>query len=177
MRILAIDFETANPNPSSACAIGAVLADREHVLYEYTSLIRPPTQWFAFTPIHGLRWPDCEAAPAFPAVWDEVLLVAQEADVLVAHNASFDFGVIRACCRHYRLPPPAHPFACSVRLARQAWGLPANGLAALSERFGIALNHHEALSDARACALIVQRLMNEGYDPRDALISRGHVTT
>jgi DNA polymerase-3 subunit epsilon len=173
MRFLALDFETANSSPDSACAVGAVLGDASGLLHEYSSLIRPPTSFFAFTHIHGLTWAQCAGAPLFDAAWDEVTLMAQEAEVIVAHNARFDFGVLLACCRRYALPPPDLPVACTVVLARRAWGLKSNRLSALAAHFGLELNHHEALSDARACAEIFRRVLAEGVDPLSALVSRG----
>lgn len=175
MRFLAIDFETANQNPDSACAIGAVLGDRDSLIHQYSSLIRPPTPVFAFTHIHGLTWAQCQHAPGFDAAWDDVALLAQEADVIVAHNARFDFGVMLACCRRNAIRPPELPVACTVLLARRAWGLPSNRLSALASHFGLELNHHEALSDARACAKIFQRLLREDADIASGLISRGRM--
>ena len=177
MRFLAIDFETANSSPDSACAIGAVLADETRLLHQHSSLIRPPTSQFAFTFVHGLTWEMCREAPRFDAAWDEVTLMAQEADIIVAHNARFDFNVLLACCRRYRMEPPGLPVACTVLLARRAWRMRSNKLSALAEHFGIELNHHEALSDARACALIFQRLLQEGQAPEHGLISRGRIST
>jgi DNA polymerase-3 subunit epsilon len=177
MRFLAIDFETANQSPDSACAIGAVLGDASGLLHEYGALIRPPTSFFAFTHIHGLTWDHCAAAAPFDAAWDEVNLMAQEAEIIVAHNARFDYGVLMACCRRYRMPPPELPVACTVLLARRAWGLASNRLASLAAHFGLDLNHHEALSDARACAEIFRRTLAEGIDPARGLISRGRTAS
>jgi DNA polymerase-3 subunit epsilon len=60
-------------------------------------------------------------------------------------------------------------------LARRAWGLKSNRLSALAAHFGLELNHHEALSDARACAEIFRRVLAEGVDPLSALVSRGRL--
>lgn len=177
MRFLAIDFETANNSATSACALGAVLGDRDRLIYQHSTLIRPPSSYFAYTHIHGLTWAQCQSAPLFDAAWDDVALMAQEADVIVAHNARFDFNVMLACHRLYGMHPPPLPVACTVLLARRAWGLPSNRLSALAAHFDIALNHHEALSDARACALIFQRVLAEGRDLSSGLISRGHLAT
>jgi DNA polymerase-3 subunit epsilon len=175
MRFLAIDFETANPSPDSACAIGAVLGDGTSILHEFTTLIRPPTSAFAFTYIHGLTWGMCRDAPFFDAAWDDVALMAQEADVVVAHNARFDYGVMLACHRRYGMQPPELPVACTVLLARRAWGLKSNKLSSLAAHFDLELNHHEALSDARVCARVFQLALAAGVDVSSGLISRGRV--
>jgi DNA polymerase III subunit epsilon len=175
MRFLALDFETANHSPDSACAVGAVLGDETGLLHEYSSLICPPTPHFAFTHIHGLTWAQCAEAPAFDAAWDDVDLMLQEADVIVAHNARFDHGVMLACHRRYRMSPPELPVACTILLARRAWGMKSNRLSALTAHFKLDLNHHEALSDARACARIFQMALAEGVDVAQGLVSRGRI--
>jgi DNA polymerase-3 subunit epsilon len=175
MRFLAIDFETANHSPDSACAVGAVLGDSQRLIHEFTTLIRPPTPVFAFTAIHGLTWEQCRDAPPFDVAWDDVALMAQEADVIVAHNARFDFNVMLACHRRYRMTPPELPVACTVLLARRAFGLKSNRLASLAAHFGLELDHHEALSDARACARIFQLALAEGVAASSGLISRGRI--
>lgn len=177
MRFLAIDFETANHSPDSACAVGVVLGDETTILHEFSTLIRPPTPVFAFTYIHGLTWAQCAEAPSFDAAWEDVAMLLQEADVIVAHNARFDLGVMLACHRRYGMPPPELPVACSVLLARRAWGLKSNRLSSLAEHFGLELNHHEALSDARACARIFQKALAEGVEVSSGLVSRGRVVT
>lgn len=176
MRFLALDFETANHSPDSACALGAVLGDETGLLHEYSSLIRPPTPQFAFTHIHGLTWAQCAEAPPFDRAWDDVDLMLQEADIVVAHNARFDLNVMLACCRRYRMPPPALPVACTVLLARRAWGMKSNRLSSLAQHFNLDLNHHEALSDARACARIFQMALAEGVDVSSGLVSRGRTS-
>ena len=77
------------------------------------------------------------------------------ADFLAAHNASFDRGVLRACCARYGLDMPSQPFRCTVQIARRAWNIRPTKLSDVCRELVIPLNHHEALSDARACAQIV----------------------
>ena len=50
-------------------------------------------------------------------------------------------------------------------MARRAWNICPTKLSDVCRKLGIALNHHEALSDAMACARIVLAA-NEGSDPR-----------
>jgi DNA polymerase-3 subunit epsilon len=173
MRFLALDFETANHSPDSACAVGAVLGDANGLLHQYSTLIRPPTPNFAFTHIHGLTWAQCAEAPPYDLAWDDIDLMLQEAEVIVAHNARFDLNVMLACHRRYRMSPPELPVACTVLLARRAWGMKSNRLSSLAAHFGLDLNHHEALSDARACARIFQMAIRDGADVSSGLVSRG----
>jgi DNA polymerase III epsilon subunit-like protein len=60
-------------------------------------------------------------------------------------------------------------------LARREWGLKSNRLASLAAHFRLELHHHEALSDARACAWIFQLALAEGVSASSGLISRGRI--
>ena len=83
------------------------------------------------------------------------LPILQGVDFLAAHNAPFDSGVLGACCEAARLSKPAHRFICTVRLARSTWNIYPTKLSNVCQHLNIELNHHEALSDAHACAQIV----------------------
>jgi len=74
---------------------------------------------------------------------------------LAAHNASFDKGVLEGACAHYGITAPTLPFRCTVQMARKAWNLRPTKLPDVCRHLGIDLDHHNALSDAMACALIV----------------------
>ncbi len=78
-----------------------------------------------------------------------------DTDYFVAHNAMFDKGVLETCCTKAGLRPPQLPFRCTVKLALQVWRLPSNKLNLVCQHLQIPLNHHNALSDAEACAKIV----------------------
>ena len=70
MKIVAIDFETANRSPLSACALGlAIFEDHELVESPYW-LIKPPKGhgWFIeewTEDIHGISWFDVRDKPEF----------------------------------------------------------------------------------------------------------------
>lgn len=170
MRIVAIDFETANASPTSACSVGLVLFEGERVLRQYYSLIRTPTEDFRFTDIHKLTWSDVEKERAFDAVWSDMRPLVGEAEFLIAHNATFDRDVLLKTCGHYGISAPALRFGCTLRLARAAWKLKSHRLSALAKHFDIPLDHHNALSDAMACARIFMRAMAEGHSPATAML-------
>lgn len=160
---VAIDFETANPAPDSACAIGVVRAEGGRVVAREVRLIRPPSSWFAFTSIHGITWDDVRDAPDFAEAWASLRPLFRGARFLAAHWAPFDRSVLHACCRTYGLRPPCLPFVCTVQLARAQWGIRPTKLPDVCRRLGLELNHHEALSDAHACAGIVLCAQGEGW--------------
>lgn len=152
---VAIDFETADYGRDSACAVALVRVEGDRIVATEHRLIRPPRRQFVFTYIHGIRWEDVAGAPPFAGVWPEVAPILEGASFFAAHNAPFDKGVLAACCAAAGLPDPALPFVCTVKLSRRAWTLPSNALDAVCRHLDIPLRHHEALSDAEACARIL----------------------
>ncbi len=160
----AVDFETANTRPDSACAVGLVVvrADRIHT---WGSLIRPPTRDFWFTNIHGLTWQDVRSAPLFADLWARLSAVFASLDFLAAHNARFDRRVLDMCCRRYGLAPPRQRFFCTVNIARDVWGIRPTKLPDVCRALGIPLRHHDARSDALACARIVLAALRRGWRP------------
>ncbi len=151
----ALDFETANRYRNSACAIGLVRVEQGQVVERCDYLIRPPFRWFEFTYIHGIDWRSVERAPTFDQLWPEIAHFFEGVDFVAAHNASFDRSVLHACCRWYGMAEPAATFECTVRLARLRWDLRPTTLRHVTDFLGIELRHHQADSDAEACAQIV----------------------
>lgn len=162
-RFAAIDFETANPRPESACALGVVLCEGGRVVERRVHLIRPPHRHFTFTHIHGLTWIAVEDAPDFATVWVEIAGLFEGLDFIAAHNARFDSAVLAACCHAYGLRPPDAPFVCTVRVSRAIWAVKNADLASMARFLCVPLDHHEALSDATACAEIVLAAEIDGW--------------
>lgn len=159
---VAIDFETADQGRDSACAVALVRVEGGRIVHEVARLVRPPRRTFAFTYIHGITWRMVANEPAFGEVWQEIAPLLQGAKFIAAHNASFDRSVLRACCMAAGHEVPALPFRCTVQLARRAWGLRPTRLPDVCAFLGIPLEHHDAASDARACAKIVIAAHAEG---------------
>jgi DNA polymerase-3 subunit epsilon len=155
VNFVAIDFETANAQPDSACAVGLVKVVGGEIVKTAAHLIRPPTRAFVFTYIHGLTWNDVANADDFGQLWPKLAAVVDGAEFLAAHNAPFDRGVLRACCARYGLRAPSLPFRCTVQMSRRAWNIRPTKLSDVCKKLEIPLDHHEALSDAMACAKIV----------------------
>ncbi len=152
---VALDFETADNGRDSACSIGLVRVKNYQIVQRVHYLIRPPRSAFRFTHIHGIRWQDVADQPTFGELWTDIHLLLADAEFVAAHNASFDRGVLYACCDAHGISRPSHPFVCTVQLARSTWRIHPTKLPNVCEHLGIELNHHQALSDAEACAQIV----------------------
>ena len=173
---VAIDFETADHGRDSACAVGLVRVEKGKIVRLESRLIRPPRREFVFTYIHGIAWEDVAGAPVFAEAWDGLRDVVEGADFFAAHNAPFDRGVLGACCARAGVEPPAIPFQCTVRLARRLWGIRPTTLPDVCRFLDVPLRHHDALSDAEACARIMIAALREGSDfhsARDVRISGG----
>lgn len=155
MRFAAIDFETANYLPHSACAVGIVMVEHGCIRARGFHLIRPPSSHFTFTRLHGISFAEVKHAPQFPEVWEEICPIIHGVPFLAAHNSSFDSRVLSACCSYYDLPLRRLSFVCTVRLARERLQIDRPNLAHVCSVLGIPLRHHDALSDAEAAAQIV----------------------
>lgn len=157
MEFTAIDFETANARPHSACQLGVVVVRRGVIVERESWLIRPRP--LDFSPhnirVHGITPADVREADDFAGLWGSIESLLGRA-VLVAHNARFDLGVLRACLQFYALPTPDLQFTCTRAIARGAWpGQPGYGLRRVADRLGIEFRHHDALEDAEACARVL----------------------
>lgn len=154
-RFAAIDFETADYGADSACAVAVVIVDGLEIVRTVSHLIRPPRQQVVFTHIHGLTWEHVKTAPAFGDLWPTVAKELDGVEFLAAHNAPFDRNVLRACCAAAGLPEPPLRFQCTVQLARKTWKVFPTKLPDVCRFLDLPLKHHDATSDATACANIV----------------------
>ena len=163
LNFCSIDFETANRSPDSACAVGLVRVEGGKVAGRLSLLLRPPSDEFEFTYIHGLSWDDVRRSPSFGDVWNEMAAFAGTSKFFAAHNAPFDRGVLEACCAGAGIKPPKLEWVNTVTVARQVWSIFPTKLSDVSAKLSIPLNHHEALSDANACAQIVIQAWEKGW--------------
>lgn len=152
---VAVDFETADHGPDSACAVGLVRVEDYRVVRREVVLIRPPRPYIHFSYIHGITWPMVAESPVFADAWPRLAPLLDGAAFLAAHNAGFDRRVLRACCEAAGHPLPPQQFVCTLQLARRRWKMHPARLPDVCRRLGIGLIHHDPGSDAEACARIV----------------------
>ncbi|MGK5093450.1 3'-5' exonuclease [Deltaproteobacteria bacterium TL4] len=151
----AIDFETADYDRDSACSLAIVTVEDNQIVDRTYALIRPPRKQFIFTDLHGISWQDVKNEPTFAELWPQFEKKLTQASFIAAHNASFDKGVLYACCETAAIEPPHLTFRCTVQLARAVWNIRPTKLSNVCSHLNIPLQHHHALSDAEACAKIV----------------------
>ncbi len=147
----AIDFETAQPARCSICQIGLVRVEQGEVVEELSLLVQPPDNTYNYwnTNVHGLAEVDTYNAPFFDAVWPQIRGYI-EGRTLVAHNGAFDFSCLRKTLEFYGMPEPSYEPQCTYKIYKKKLNL-------LCEEHRIPLDHHDALSDAKACAELYLR--------------------
>ncbi len=189
MDFTAIDFETANRRRDSACQLAAVVVRSGKIVDTAMWMIRPEP--FYFSPsniaIHGISPAKVRDEPTFAEHWPAIakFLYRDDAstyDCIIAHNASFDIGVMLGSMESHSIDPPDLPYNCTRLIARQTWpGRPRYGLKPLAEWLGIHFRHHDALEDSVACAkILIAAGIHRGVSTLEELeatlkISRGTV--
>lgn len=154
MTFTAIDFETAiSFHP---CSVGIVTVQDGIIVDEYVSLIQPPNN--SYSPytiaVHGITPAETCHSPTFLDVFPEIKKRLQ-GQIVVAYNESFDRSVLQKSMTLYAMNYQdlqlAEKWECTVKLYR-AKGIKPTTLKDCCRVMDIQLQHHEALSDARACA-------------------------
>lgn len=158
----AIDFETANMERSSVCAVGVVVVRDGEIADKFYSLIQPEPNYYSYwcQRVHGLGHSDTDEAPVFPSVWAQIEPLI-EGLPLVAHNKTFDEGCLKAVFRCYQMDYPNYEFHCTCRTAKRRFPhLPNHQLPTVAAYCGYDLqHHHNALADAEACAQIALQIL------------------
>ena len=159
----AIDFETANGQPSSVCSVGVVIVRDGLIVDSFYSLIHPEPEYYAWfcCQVHGLTEEDTFDAPVFPDVWEKIAPKI-EGLPLVAHNSSFDEGCLKEVFQVYQMDYPDYEFLDTLSASRKHFNgkLPNYQLQTVAAVCGYGLtNHHHALADAEACAHIALEIL------------------
>lgn len=88
--------------------------------------------------------------------------------MLVAHNAVFDLCVLKKCLADYGIDRrPYTRYLCTVQIGRRTLPHISHKLNDMCAYYGIALQHHQAASDAHACAEILLHYMANGVQLRE----------
>lgn len=163
MDFTAIDFETASKGKTSACSLGWCVVENNEITERHEILIKPdPFEFNEYnTKIHGITPEMVWDKPTFDKYWDE-LRPYIENRMVIAHNASFDVGVLCETLKHFNIPIPDFSYMCTVILSQKAYpDLPSHKLNNLAEALGIDFNHHHACDDAYACAKAFLRIVED----------------
>lgn len=160
-----VDLETTGGRAAfdAITEIGAVKIRGGEVLGEFTTLVDPardiPPDIVSLT---GITSAMAATAPPIETVLPLFLEFTGDS-VLVAHNAAFDVGFLRATCQRLGYPRPRPPVVCTVRLARRVLSreeAPSCRLSALASLFQTRTTPtHRALDDARATVDVLHGLL------------------
>ena len=166
-----VDLETTGSRAKAAAdgyrdaitEIGAVKVRGGKVIGEFATLVDPqrdiPPQIVELT---GITTAMVRNAPTIEAVLPMFLEFAR-GSILVAHNAGFDTGFLRAAAQQCDIAWPKPPVLCTVKLARRVLSreeAPSVRLSALAQLVGSATTPtHRALDDARACVDVLHALI------------------
>ena len=163
MRLVGLDFETANTTFGSICAAGCAVLEDGEVVEKQEWLIRPHRRvdrmlGMCFA-VHGISWYDLRDVPEFPAIWPVLRRMLTSGGVVVAHNTAFDITHLKGVLEIYGLASVEFNYVCSLRVSRQLLPeLESHSLDAVAAHFGHKFHHHDALEDAIACATIIHHL-------------------
>jgi DNA polymerase-3 subunit epsilon len=175
-----VDLETTGGSPATAAIteIGAVKVRGGEVLGEFQTLVNPQCGVPPFIAVlTGITDAMVAAAPTLPAVLPSFLEWAK-GTVLVAHNAPFDVGFLRAGCTDLGLDWPGFESVDTARLARRVLTRDEAAnckLSTLSRLFRTSTTPcHRALADARATVDVLhgllERLGNLGVRTYEELV-------
>src|SRR6478735_8809854 len=159
-----VDLETTGGSSltEAITEVGAVKVRGGEVLGEFATLVDPgrsiPPQ---ITILTGITDSMVYDAPRIDAVIPPFLEFIRGC-VLVAHNAPFDVGFLKAACARLGLPWPGPAVVDTVRLARKVLSkaeAPSVRLSALAALLGARVApDHRALTDARATVDVLHAL-------------------
>lgn len=166
---IAIDVETANRQQGSICQIGLACFDDGVLAWQWSALVDPEGDFEPFNiDIHGIT-PERVAGAA---TWPSVVACSLREQTIASHTR-FDQIALASASQRYGLELPACRWIDSHAIARQVWPeMGRHRLRDLCEVLGIALNHHDALSDAMACGRIILAGMEASGLALEQLIAR-----
>ncbi|GLZ47412.1 DNA polymerase III subunit epsilon [Actinomycetospora sp. NBRC 106375] len=160
-----VDLETTGgpPDSDAITEIGAVKVRGGEVVGEFATLVDPGVSVPpAIIQLTGITTAMVTGAPRLREVLGAFLEFCAGA-VLVAHNAPFDIGHLRAACRRHGPSWPRPAVVCTARLGRRVLTrdeAPSCRLSALATLFGARTRPiHRALDDAKATVDVLHGLL------------------
>jgi DNA polymerase-3 subunit epsilon len=161
-----VDLETTGLRSHDRIVeIGVVLLDIEgNITDVLETLIRPLTLMGA-SEIHGITDDMVRHAPTFETMSPQII-AAFESRKLVAHNANFEARFLSRELDHTGVSVAPNNFIDTLKVSRKFLQTHNYKLATIAAHYGITIeNPHQAISDAYATALVLQKLMQEKHIP------------
>lgn len=153
---LALDVETANADYSSICQIGIVHFLNGKIQSEWSTLVNPNTYFDPYNVgIHGIDASLVENAPTFASIYPE--LRRRMTGQIILHHGHFDRTAFYRVYEESELEEIDARWLNNQRVVRRVWNefsQSGYGLANLATYFGLPLDHHNAVSDAKVAGQI-----------------------
>ena len=150
-KYIVFDVETPNRYNNRMSAIGISIVENGKIVKSFFSYVDPEQSfdWFN-TKLTGIDARTVAGAPTFPELWKKIEPILSSG-VLVAHNASFDMGVLKKCLKDYNIQwKSAVPYCCTVQIGRRVLPEISHKLNNVCDHYGICLDHHRADSEDTA---------------------------
>ena len=162
-RFVVFDVETPNRLNDRISAIGITVVEDGEIVDENCYLVDPETWFDSFNiRLTGIDEDAVRGEMNFPQLWEQIEPV-MNSGILVAHNAPFDLSVLRRCLSDYGIFwKDKADYLCTVQMSRRMHPGMKHNLNVMCDYYGIELDHHNAGSDANACARILLRMIGEG---------------
>lgn len=164
-----LDLETSGSAPSTGAGIteiGALKVRGGEVIGEFQSFVDPGHSLPEFiTSLTGITDAMLFGAPDIASILPTFFefLGSHHETVLVAHNAPFDIGFLKAAAMETEFAWPEYTIVDTVRIARSALGrdeVRDCKLSTLAEFFGASIEpNHRALDDARATVDVLHGIL------------------
>jgi DNA polymerase III subunit epsilon len=159
VKIVGIDFETANEKRSSVCSIGISILSNDDI-YTYHRYVRPPDMRFnrENVAIHGITPEMVENKMNFKQLYNDTWVgeFFREFNVMWAHNAGFESSCIKSLNETYGINVSSN-IACTMLLwKRLCPNLENHKLPTICNHLGVKVeNHHDAGYDAEMCVRVL----------------------
>jgi DNA polymerase-3 subunit epsilon len=146
------DVETPNRKNDRISSLGIIHVVDGITVHEGIYLVNPEVPFDRFNiELTGITPAMVKDKPTLGALWPQISCYFTDA-IIVAHNATFDLGVLTKTLVQYGFPLPTFRYICTMDKAKRNLKFKRNSLDYLCATLGILMErHHEALSDARAC--------------------------
>src|SRR5690606_38202532 len=159
---ISIDFETANHNRISACALGLVFIKNDRVAYQTYHYIKPPeSEKFSIKniEIHGITPESVNYAMTFNELWESELSKYFNKNLIIFHNASMDLSVLKNLFLHYSISDYEIKYLDTMQLAEKTGN--SKRIAELAKKFDIEyIDKHNPEQDAKVCAFVFGELVD-----------------
>lgn len=147
--IVGMDFEyLITGRQDTPCQVGLVLIVEDVIMLRYSSLIHVPESIEGILSYgNGITREMVKNAPSFADVIKVMESICKGATI-VAHNKSTEVSVLKKACELHQV----ESWLTTATIKDTCKLMGGKGLQECCEQYNIPLHHHDALSDAEACA-------------------------